>query len=743
MFVQLEKYSKVATVLVLCVLPFLVWAAASVRTGAANVHDWLPEHREERIVYDRFTKLFGDDQFILVTWQGCTIEDPRLEELSHLLRELNLSKSNPIFDSVETTADVLAALQNAPLNMEREVAESKLHGYLLGKDGTACVLLKLSKLGIENGEQTLRALEKAIDSVPGLDRNDVHMAGTLFEEVSVDRASERSLRYLVPPSTLCAIFVAFVALRKVKASALVFILAGMGQLIAVSVVHYSGGEFSAVLIVLPTLVFMLTLSAAVHLVNYYGDSHSQSQRGVRTLFIGLKPTALATITTMFGMASLAVSELAPVRSFGIYSALALGVASIVMLSVFPALSDLFLAPRDAAAKLVSDETDINKNLSYQSVTKFMDKHAMSISIAGCFILVLTCYGASLLTASTKFDRMFRKDDPTVVGLHWIEEHIGPTTSVEIIVQFAPNTNSLIEQASLVSMLTETIRIDTTFGGALSAADFLPPVPTRKGIRGAAMRGVYESKFRDKLGELQKQGWFAKDSSGQYVWRITCKITALQQSYGYFVNQLHERIDVALANRNENRSESLRIDITGLSPLAHEAQMLLISDLGNSFLLAFVTITPVMMLIVRSVPVGVLLMLPNVLPPSIVFGCAGMLGYPIDIASILTASIAMGIAVDDTLHYVNWFTRGKKHGHSTTDAIRSAYQSCTVAMCETTLISCAAMLPFLFSDFVPTQRFSFLMIVMLGLALVGDLLLLPALLIAYHRLKAAISPAVRS
>ncbi len=161
---------------------------------------------------------------------------------------------------------------------------------------------------------------------------------------------------------------------------------------------------------------------------------------------------------------------------------------------------------------------------------------------------------------------------------------------------------------------------------------------------------------------------------------------------------------------------------------HETQVAVLSDLGYSFLTAFLLITPIMMLIAKSFAGGLLLMIPNVLPVTIAFGCMGIFGLDLDIAGILTASIALGIAVDDTLHFVCWYMDELNKDISRAEAVTFTLDKCGGAMIQTTLISCCSMGPFLLAEFLPTQQFAKLMIVMLSGAIVGDLVLLPALLL---------------
>ena len=134
-----------------------------------------------------------------------------------------------------------------------------------------------------------------------------------------------------------------------------------------------------------------------------------------------------------------------------------------------------------------------------------------------------------------------------------------------------------------------------------------------------------------------------------------------------------------------------------------------------------------MFVLKSIRAGLIAMVPNIFPPVVVFGTMGWLGYSIEIGSVMTASVALGVAVDDTIHFLTWFRRGTKNGLSRYASIRFAFQHCAKAMIDTSLICGLGVFPFLFSIFMPTAKFALMMGVLLLTALVGDLFLLPAIL----------------
>ncbi len=200
-------------------------------------------------------------------------------------------------------------------------------------------------------------------------------------------------------------------------------------------------------------------------------------------------------------------------------------------------------------------------------------------------------------------------------------------------------------------------------------------------------------------------------------------------------QLSEEIDVAAI-------------YTGIVPIVYKAQRSLLQSLVESIALAFIMISCVMMLLLRdwsspfgpnnviNIRGGMISMLPNVFPVVIVFGFLGHMndwfggtvdGFLVDIGSMMTASVAMGVAVDDTIHYLNWYRTALAQGHRRKAAIKIAYDRVATAMTQTTLIGGLGLSAFALSTFTPTQRFGVLMFFLLCMALVGDLILLPALL----------------
>jgi len=167
--------------------------------------------------------------------------------------------------------------------------------------------------------------------------------------------------------------------------------------------------------------------------------------------------------------------------------------------------------------------------------------------------------------------------------------------------------------------------------------------------------------------------------------------------------------------------------TGMVPLVYKTQHELIAGLTSSLVMAFFLIAFVFVVILRSVPAALIAMLPNVFPVVVVFGFMSWAGILVDVGTMMTASVALGVAVDDTMHYLTWFSEGVASGMKPKEAALNAYRRCAPAMTQSTLIAGLGLFCFAASTFVPTQRFGILMLAILSTALMGDLIFLPALL----------------
>ena len=208
-------------------------------------------------------------------------------------------------------------------------------------------------------------------------------------------------------------------------------------------------------------------------------------------------------------------------------------------------------------------------------------------------------------------------------------------------------------------------------------------------------------------------------------------------YALFQRDLQTQIEPILDEMKKDGVTGISVDYTGLVPLVYKAQHSLLDGLIFGFVTDFAIIVVVMVLLCRATSAGFVLLLPAAFPAIVVFGAMGWgnslfqtLNYGtllIDIGTVMAPSVALGVTVDDVVHFMLWFRRGIADGLDRKQAVMLAYKGCARAMYQSWGVIGIGLSVFSLSPFGPTQRFGHMMLAMLTVALVGNLVLLPALL----------------
>ena len=167
---------------------------------------------------------------------------------------------------------------------------------------------------------------------------DQHLAGPVMDGLTVDEASDKSLNYFAVPSAITAFLVCWWWLRWLPGALLVLAVSVYCEMATISLIHWFGGEMSALFIVLPPLIQVVTASGGIHLINYYlvaRQSYESENAAWGALKIGWVPCTLSATTNAIGLGSLIVSQLSPVRTFGLFGALGVVLTLGVVLAFVP------------------------------------------------------------------------------------------------------------------------------------------------------------------------------------------------------------------------------------------------------------------------------------------------------------------------------------------------------------------------------------------------------------------------
>jgi hypothetical protein len=521
------------------------------------------------------------------------------------------------------------------------------------------------------------------------------------------------------------------------------VLLGAGYSVAATLaaLYYSGGHMNLLLTMLPPLVFVLSLSGGVHLINYYRDAVAEGDPAVapqRAMEHGWWPCLLASLTTAVGLLSLSTSSIVPIRDFGIYSAVGMGISIAVLFLFLPAALAVWpegasragdgnrpAAPPAGGEHGGEGDQGGRRNRSPGDVVALVERFHRVLTY-GCLALMAGLgWGLLDLKSTVKLQHRFAPESRIIQDYRWMEEHLGPLVPLELVLHFDPDCPlDFFGRMQFVAELEREVATFDDVGATMSAADFAPPIPQGNSTRDVARRRILARKLPQGRQSYVDAHFLSDDASGEF-WRISVRVNALSDvDYGYFIETLRSRVDPTIAGKGVQGVQAI---YTGVIPLIYKAQRQLFADLVRSFLLAFGVIAVVMMLALGSIPAGLLAMVPNLFPAVLVFGYMGWTGRLVEIGSVMTASAALGIAVDDTFHFLTWFGRGSREGMSRHESLVYAFERCAAAMVNTTIICGSGMAIFSLSTFMPVVHFAWLMVALLAAALAGDLILLPAML----------------
>jgi len=705
-------YRILAVAFTLLGIPICIAGILSFRSNMEDVFQWLPDTSHERDVYNSFTNEFGADDFVVVYWADCKLQDPRLNRYSNAVREQD---TQGLVRQCISGEELLTTLQEKS-GLRRSQVLKRFDGFYFGHEQHSCVVVSLTHFGMDHRKEATRFLKDIATSTLSIAEDDLWIAGYPVVGAYGDQLIIDSIKYLVGPSCLISTIIAWICLRSLFLTLSVLAISGFATALSVSALTLSGAQWGGLSSVIPTLAYLMTVSGALHLINYaQGCPGKRLAREV--LAIGWRPCLFSAMTTAIGMLSLCRSEFPAVRHFGFFCATG------VLIS---AACQLLLIPN--AIEVLQNSISKSKPRVWQDrIFGIVAGHRRNLVIGFVVATAVFGFGLTKLEANLEVERAFRANTTLMQNIAKLESTLGPIEQTELVVSFEnPSDRGIVERLLLIREIQSRTKQIPVVRGALSLADSLPSPPTTSGVGATLARAGFRNLLHRQVERLEDTAYLAKSPSRE-SWRISIRVPFMESTdFRQLEQQIREVADETIRQSTFSKQASLRY--TGVSHLYYIAQESVISDLYRNFTLAFCVITPLLMLAFRSWSMGLLAMLPNLFPTILVFGVIGLIGYPIDIGIAMTASVALGIAVDDTTHFLVRFRELAGKDRRSFGAMQLAYRQCSRAMLHTTLIAGLALSVYIGGPLVAMTRFAILLISLLFVALLCDLLLLPSLLI---------------
>jgi predicted RND superfamily exporter protein len=479
---------------------------------------------------------------------------------------------------------------------------------------------------------------------------------------------------------------------------------------------------------LPGMLLALVVATAVHVVMRFQEERVTTPDPMAAMRVTLPavtiPVLLTSATTAVGFDSLTVAFLEPVKHLGLFASLGMGYACLICLTVVPIILVAFPPRR---------HQHLNPWLERPllALADFNARHHRAILVTSAALAIFGAAGLMHLRPQGTNLNYLPADSAPVRAMRFIEDHFGGAGTIDVLVSGAPDVvkdpgtattvNAVQELLSSYPYVTTTIAYTDLLrrmNQALHDGDpaFYRVPSSTAGIAQELL--LYETSGGADLPTLV-------DVSGYDVARVrgfTTSFMGMDENERFF-HDLRSR----LAHVVPTGDPPLRVELSGDWPLWLRMNLSLMDTMQDSFALTFVGVTIMMIWLVRSVRLGLLAMIPNVLPVLLAIGTLGWAGVELDFATVMIAGIALGIAVDDTIHYLS---RLREELGTTGDpvlAMRRTHATVGQAMVTTAVVLFLGMGSMITSSFPPHRTFAVVIALTMAVAVLGDLLVLPALL----------------
>lgn len=472
------------------------------------------------------------------------------------------------------------------------------------------------------------------------------------------------------------------------------------------------------------LQLIMTLAIVIHLIVQYreiaGDNPDMKQRDLiaGTLEAKIGPCFFAGITTSIGFASLLFSGIQPVISFGWMMIIAMFFSIIVSLVLFPVLVEIL--PRAKNRKDLALLTWL-----VEGFRRLVAGHGVIIVVVSLAVLAAGVTGAMRLSVENSFINYFKQSTQVYQELAYIDQEFGGTTQLDIIYTLphqSEDPDIVMSAQSVLMMQRIQNRMDryAATGRILSPVnmtDLAREVNNDRPLTEYELTALYwmmDESFRDDL-----VGSFFDEDSNEV--RFNIWVEDLTEGFNR-----SEFLDSVRNDMSELGIEESEYQLTNLFMLYQDIMDQLADSQVTTLAIVYVALTLTFMVIFQSVKVALVAITPNILSTAAIFGVMGWAGLPLDLMTITIAAIVMGIAVDDTIHYVHRYLAELKKG-TAQQAIATTHHTVGMAALYTSLLIGAGFSMLAFSDFVPSVIFGLLTALAMMLALLAALCLLPLLL----------------
>ena len=741
---------------------------------------FLREDDPVRVAYDKFQDQFGHDEKIVVAIKSDGIfKLENLNELKALHEDLKsnvpyLNDITSLINARNTTGDEESLLvedlfETWPQNTQELEAKKALafanpmyKDLLLNSDGTFSVIVLEANTYTSIGEEVVEdelagfdEMEEDASSEPQEFISDEEMAEMVHTVRDIVKKHEKAnfeIQIAGSPSVtetlkssmqsdikkfnaliLLSIVILLSLLFK-RVSGVVFPLLAviLSVLSTVGLMSFFGTPIKIPTQILPSFILAVGVGTSIHIMAIFFHHYDQHGDKYKSIAYTLHHSGLAIImtslTTAAGIGSFAFSKVAPVSDLGIYGAAGVIIALIVSMVLLPVLIAIFPIKRKA---YVSETYKDKLETILEKIADFSQRRAKAIVVVSLTLMAITIGLATQMKYSHNPLTWLPETNEARIATEQIDQEMRGTISLELIID-TKKENGLYDYALLKSIeetaaYAETISTDKYFVGKVVSI-----VDVMKEIHKALHANASEYYVLPQDPDLIAQEILLFENSGSddledFVdsqfskARITMKMPWVDSV------EYHSMLEDLQIHLEKTLPAGVEVQLTGMIPLLADTITAAITSAGESYAIAIVLISIMMMLLLGNVKLGLISMIPNLFPVFFVIAVMVLFNIPFDLFTMLVGTIVLGLAVDDNVHFMHNFRRYYDEGKCVDEAVRLTLTGSGRAMLITTIVLSIGFYVYLFASMANLFNFGLLAGTAIIVALAADFLIAPALM----------------
>jgi hypothetical protein len=601
-------------------------------------------------------------------------------------------------------------------------------GAVVSEDGTATAIM-FTLLPDEDKQAVAKEIK---DKIETLDLPEtIYFGGLPMMMNDINDLIVSDIVWLIPIVFFVIAIILLLSFKSFRWVLLPLLTAGLAVIWTMGLMAVTGYELTIISNIIPVVLLAVGSAYTIHVLNSINHNKlaDRKQALVQALRHILVPVILAAVTTAIGFVSFVFGAyLTMIKDFGIFTAVGTLIALMLSLFFVPALiSGLSMYSKKNVIENKEKQTILTHKILLPLVN-FLYKHP-KYTLTGWGVLLMLCIGGiTLIKTSVNMADYFKKDNPTKVAEDVMQKKFGGSLPVFVVFEGDMQSPEVLKMMiSTEHFMKEDPNIEIT----QSVADLIEQMNDAMGEG---------KKIPDDKAKIE-QLWFLLDGQDVMPQLVNDNLSkGIIQSKFASVDSKELEVFTAKMNRfiEDNPNEHCKIELTGMPSVYVKLNSSLINSQYNSLLIAIIMVVLIVGLILRSASKGIFAAIPVVATIIVLFGFMGITGIPLDIATVLVASIALGIGIDYSIHVITGFN---KHLISHGDAEKAIEETILLsgkAVIINVISVSAGFLVLLFSQIVPLQNFGLLVAISMFGSGFGALTLLPVILILVNRKRKIIA-----